>query len=174
GARTDLTRRPNVYANPYFKPFRDAIVKQFRKFAEIGADGIHIDKLAWFNPNLSLDFNPALETSPDRANTEGILLAMREAFDACREINPDFGISFEGAWDRMLEFCNVVWLWQQTGSRHQASPIKFTFPQWLPTQQVVQPFDYHAVNNAVRYGYQIFAGPGDFSRSMQDPPMQPL
>jgi hypothetical protein len=37
-----------------------------------------------------------------------------------------------------------------------------------------QPYDYTAVNNAVRYGYQIFVGPGNYTKSMAYEPFQPL
>ena len=47
GARIGITRRPMVKASPSFPEFREIIVRQMRRLAEIGADGVHIDKLAW-------------------------------------------------------------------------------------------------------------------------------
>ena len=173
-ARVDYTRRPNVYCNPHFKAFRDPIIAYYRKFAEIGADGIHIDKLAWAHYATDLDFNPALETTPDRAQWEGVVLAMQETIAACRAIDPNFGITFEGPWDRLLEFANVTWLWPDTGSRNMTSPVKYTFPQWLPAHYIVQPFDYIAVNNAVRIGSQLFLSPGFGTQSMAAPAMAGL
>jgi hypothetical protein len=42
--------------------FRKIIVAKMKKLAEIGADGIHIDKL-W--PGPGLDFNPLSTLPPD-------------------------------------------------------------------------------------------------------------
>jgi len=39
---------------------------------------------------------------------------------------------------------------------------------------VEQPFDYAAVNNAMRYGYQIFVGPMCWNESMDCPQMKGL
>jgi hypothetical protein len=54
--------------------------------------------------------------------------------------------------------------------------LKYTFPEWLPGLVVPQPFDFTPVNNAIRYGYQIFLGPGNYIApdSMAFPPMRRL
>ncbi|MCJ8331409.1 MAG: hypothetical protein HRT89_19315 [Lentisphaeria bacterium] len=174
GAKADYHSRPNMYVNPYIKEVRDAMVKQYVKFAEIGADGIHIDKLAWTNSQNALSFNPLVDASPDSGTWKGIMLAMKESFEACLAVNPDFGISVEGPWDRLLEYSNVSWLWSGVADPDLSSPIKYTFPQWLPAQHLVQPFDYLGVNNSVRHGYQLFMGPGQFAESMGDPKMKKL
>lgn len=38
--------------------------------------------------------------------------------------------------------------------------FKYTFPQWKPCFFVCQAYDYHEVNNAVRYEYQLYFSPG--------------
>src|SRR5712692_4193361 len=34
--------------------------------------------------------------------------------------------------------------------------MKYTFPEFMATFAVVQPWDYNNVNNAIRYGYQAY------------------
>jgi hypothetical protein len=52
--------------------------------------------------------------------------------------------------------------------------FKFTFPQWIPALAITQPFDYQVVNTAIRYGYQMFVGPGHFTQRLDTPLMRPL
>jgi len=169
GARLGYTRRPLVPCNPGITRFREIIVRQLVHLAEIGADGVHFDKLGW---PIGLDFNPRSDFTPDRGPAEGILLALHETLDACRRINPHFVISCEYWWDRLLEFATVAWAWH-TQLDHEPA-LKFTFPEWMPMMPVVQPYAWNVVNNATRYGYQVMVGAARFSRSMQDPPMRPL
>ena len=55
GARLGYTRPPLIEECSAIPDFRKIIVAKMRKLAEIGADGLHIDKL-W--PRPGLDFNP--------------------------------------------------------------------------------------------------------------------
>lgn len=169
-ARMDYTRRPMVKANPAFPEFREIIVRQMVRLAEIEADGIHIDKLN----SVGLDFNPGLKTSPDRASCEGILQALDEILRACRALNPEFCISVESAWDRMLQYTDVAWVWHPTWENDHIPVYKFTFPQWVPAIAVNQPYDFNVVNNAVRFGYQLLIGPAHYTASMQHKPMRKL
>lgn len=171
GARLGYTSRKMVYASPSFPEFRKIIVSQIRKLAEIDADGVHIDKLSW-GPGII--FNPDLNASPDRAQLEGILDASREILEECRSVNPEFCITFEGACDRMAEYTDVVWLWHSPWDRDHVSVLKYTFPQWVPCLSVSQPYDYNVVNNAMRFGYQIFIGPAHYTASMKHGPMRGL
>ena len=57
-----------TFADPSF-PGCATAVAYFKKLAEIGADGIHIDK---FYPS-PLNFNPRISSSPDRSPWEGTL-----------------------------------------------------------------------------------------------------
>jgi hypothetical protein len=143
-----------------------------RKLAEIGADGVHIDKL-W--PHPGLDFNPLSTLSPDQATSVGRLMAMEEILQACRAINPEFALSTESAWDRTLAYSNVAWEWHSNTADH-VPVLKYTFPEWFPGLAAPQPFDFTPVNNAVRYGYQIFLGPGNYTSpdSMAYQPMRQL
>ena len=113
--------------------------------------------------------------SPDQATSVGRLLALEEILQACRAINPEFALSTESAWDRTLTYSNVAWAWHDNSSDH-VPVLKYTFPEWFPGLVVPQPFDFTPVNNAVRYGYQIFLGPGNYIApdSMAYPPMRQL
>ncbi len=172
GARLGYTRPPLVGDCSGIPAFRKIIVTKMTKLAEIGADGIHIDKL-W--PHPGLDFNPLSTLSPDQATSVGRLLALEEILKACKAINPEFAISTESAWDRTLTYSNVAWAWHDNASDH-VPVLKYTFPEWFPGLVVPQPFDFTPVNNAVRYGYQIFVGPGNYIApdSMAYPTMRRL
>ena len=170
GARIGFTHRPLQEMSSGVPEYRKIIVTQMERLARIGADGVHIDKLC---PG-RMDFNPLLKLSPDQAFSQGQLAAVREILNACSEIRPDFSISAECPWDRLLEYTGVGWSWHQPAGQH-VPVFKYTFPtRYLPTMAVQQPYDYTAVNNAVRYGYQIFVGPGNYTESMDYQPFRPL
>jgi hypothetical protein len=151
--------------SPGFPEFREIIVRQIKKLAEIGADGVHIDKFM----AVGLDFNPELKTSPDKASWEGMLQFLDEMMTACKAVNSDFCISVESNWDRTLSYTDVVW-W----SPGVHSVIKATFPQWVPCVGVNQPYDYNVVNNAVLLGHNLLVGPAHYTSSMAYKPMNQL
>ena len=165
-ARSGLTQPPLTRLSPGLASVRRLFVRQMRKLAEVGADGVHVDKLI----PAFLDFNPGLDLSPDQAPYEGALRAMREMAAACRRVNPAFGISREGWWDRFLEIADVTWWHPQPTS----SVMKTVFPSWAPTIGVTQPGDYNVVNAAVLRGWNLLVGPGHYNRGMDYAPMQPL
>ena len=170
GARLGFTRRPLQAMSSGIPEFRRMVVSQFEQLARIGADGVHIDKLC---PG-GMDFNPLLKLSPDQAISQTQLAAVREMQSACGAIQPDFSISAECPWDRLLEYTGVGWSWHQPAGQH-VPVFKYTFPElYLPTMAAQQPYDYTAVNNAMRYGYQIFVGPGNYTETMDYKPFQPL
>ena len=172
-ARIGATRRPIVFASPGFPEYRKLIAEQFRRLAAIGADGVHIDKLAWSH-HVQLDFNPRLTDPPDIAIWKGIMEFLHEVTEDCRSVNPGFTISHEGAWDEVLAYSNVGWAWNSTWERDYEAIFKFVFPEWLPALAVTQPGDFNVVNSAVRYGFQMLIGPGNYTAGMAFPPMQPL
>ena len=174
GARLGFTRRPLRAMSTGIPEYRNIIVRHMEKLARIGADGVHIDKLCPGLRSGGLDFNPNLKMTPDRAVSEGQLLSVDEIQKACTAIKPDFAISAECTWDRLLEYSGVGWSWHRTAGEHDPV-LKYTFPyHYLPTMVVQQPFDYTAVNNAIRYGYQVFVGPGNYTESMEYKPFRPL
>jgi hypothetical protein len=168
GARMGYTCPPNSKCDPAFPEFRRIIVEQMVRLAEIGADGVHFDKVHGGD----MDFNPALSLAPDRAEPTGIIECMEETLEACRKVRPDFCLSVESHWDRLLQYCDAWWLWFDM--LDHVPVMKYTFPEFLPTFPVVQPWDYNNVNNAVRYGYQILVGPVRFSASMADDQSRPI
>ena len=164
GARKNLTRVNSVEMSPAHPEVRAIILRYMRKLAEIGADGVHFDKL-FAHP---MDFNPRLKTSPDRGSHAGILQCMEEVLAACRAINPEFCISYENNWDRLMSYSDVCW-W--AGG---LSAMKEVFPQWMPAMSVNQPYDFNMANLAVLRGHCILVGPGTYMRGMDYEPMRPL
>ena len=59
-----------TWADPAFPEYRKIIVDQFAKLAQIGADGVHVDKMF----PAAIDYNPNLPMSPDTAPWEGAIL----------------------------------------------------------------------------------------------------
>lgn len=165
-ARTRFfTGTPFVEVNPKHPAVRHLLTRQFMKLVEIGADGLHIDKFF----NTPMDFNPLLtESSPDRANHEGMLEFVEELFSACRRINPDFCISYEGGWDRLMPYSETSW-WGPADC-----VLKEVFPNRTLTGGVEQPYDYNKVNLAVLNGDNLLIGPANYTRGMDYPPMQNL
>jgi hypothetical protein len=145
-----------TWADPAFPQFRKIIVDQFAKLAAIGADGVHVDKMF---PS-AIDYNPNLPMSPDTAAWEGAIILTQEVMAACRKLNPDWAMSFECNWDRMLQFSGATW-W--VGNQLITRRV---FPENAETLLIAMPYDYLGVNNAVRDGNIVMLGPLNFCRSM--------
>jgi len=166
GARNGLTHTQLAQVSAGIPEVREIFVRQMRKLAEIGADGIHIDKC---HP-LPLDFNPRRDGGPDTSPWEGTLRCIKETLESCHAINPEFALSAESNWDRMLTYTGVIW-WARLDHR---SLMKDTFPQWTPTGAVNQPFSYNAVNLLVLQGCAMLIGPGHYTASMSHSLWVPL
>ena len=164
GARTGVTRVNSTDMNPAHPEVREIIVRQMRRLAEIGADGVHLDKL-FGHP---LDFNPRLEVGPDRAMHEGILKCVDEILSTCRAINPEFCLSYENNWDRLMSYSDVCW-WGNS-----LSAMKEVFPQWAATTGLTQPWAFNTVNAAMLSGSCVMVGPANYMRAMDYEPMRPL
>lgn len=162
-ARASMTRTGLVNCNPLHKGFRELLVGYFRKLAEVGADGLHVDKLVVYNA----DFNPALGVSPDEAFGWGELACLEATLKACREVNPEFCVSFEGWWDRLLSYGDVAW-WGWPDE----SALKAAFPQVTSCIGVTQPGDYNMVNYAALRGQSLLIGPGHYTRGADFVPMR--
>ena len=144
------------WADLAFPQFRKIIVDYFSKLAQIGADGVHVDKMF----PAAIDYNPDIPASPDTATWEGSVQLTREIFKECRKYNPDWAMSFECNWDRMLEFTNATW-W--VGNMRI---VRSVFPEHVETLGLANAFDYLGVNNAVRSGHVVQVCPLNFTRSM--------
>lgn len=143
-------------ANLAFPQYRKIIVDQFARLAEIGADGVHVDKMF----PAAIDYNPDTPLTPDTATWEGAILLTKEVMAACRRHNPDWAMSFECNWDRMLEFCGATW-W--VGNQRAT---RLVFPENVETLVISSPYDYLGVNNAVRDGHAVMLAPAYFCRSV--------
>jgi hypothetical protein len=151
-----------VWADPAFPQYRKIIVDQFVRLARIGADGVHVDKMF---PS-SIDYNPDLPMSPDTGPWEGAILLTKEVFAACRKYTPDWAMSFECNWDRMLQFTASKWWGGAIGG--------FVFPENVGMVGITAAFDYLGVNNAVCGRSTGLVGPMNFCRSVGWEPWQGL
>jgi hypothetical protein len=142
----------------------DGQLKYFKKLAEVGADGLHLDK-CYQTP---LNFNPRLPVSPDRAPWEGTTRLAERINRECRAIHPDFRVSWETIYDRLLSYGAATW-W--VGNISSARKV---FPELVETLALAQPYDYHTVNDAVRNGHAVMVAPYQFNRSMDCEPWRGL
>lgn len=165
-ARIGGTRVPMIPINPSHPEVRELFVRQMRRLVELGADGLHIDKLTY--PTLDFDFNPRLGISPDKAYWGGVLESVREMVEVCREVNPQFCFSYEGPWDRLMSFSDVTW-WA-----HGHSVLREVFPSRVAYRGVTQPWSFNDVNQALLYAENLLIGPANYSAGMDYPPMQAL
>jgi hypothetical protein len=145
-----------VSIDPSFPEYRNALIKQFLRLVEVGADGLHVDKMG---PGL-MNFNPRCELGPDITTWEGPIRLTRQLLKEAHKINPDFAMSFECFWDRLLEFSGSVW-W-----RGNMTFVRSVFPEMAETWSIYSPYDYLGVNDAVRLGETILLGPLNYSRSI--------
>jgi hypothetical protein len=148
--------KPMIWIDPSFPAYREALLRQFLKLVEAGADGLHVDKMF---PN-AMNFNPRCELGPDTSPYEGPIRLSRKLLAEGRKINPDFALSFECNWDRLLEFGNAIW-W--VGNMSLARSV---FPEMVETRGITSPYDYLGVNHAVRSSQVGLLGPLNYSRSL--------
>ena len=153
-----------TWANLAFPQFRKIIVDYFVKLASIGADGVHVDKMF----PTAMDYNPDSPMSPDTATWEGAIQLTQEIMRECRKANPDWCMSFECNWDRMLQFGGATW-W--VGNQLITRKV---FPENVETLGLCQAYDYLGVNNAVRDGHAVMVAPLSFSRGVDWPPVHGL
>ncbi|MDO8587223.1 MAG: DUF6259 domain-containing protein [Armatimonadota bacterium] len=153
-----------TWADLSFPQFRKIIVDQFSKLAEIGGDGVHVDKMF----PAGLCYNPDIPMSPDTSTWEGSMILTREIMAECRKHNPNWAMSFECNWDRMLQFGGATW-W--VGNQLITRKI---FPENAETLGLYQAYDYLGVNNAVRNGHAVMVAPMNFCRGLDWPPFAGL
>ncbi len=148
--------KPMTSVDPSFPEYRETLLRQFLKLVEVGADGLHVDKM-WPSP---LNFNPRCELGPDTSTWEGAIRLTRRLVDGARRIDPDFAMSFECNWDRMLEFGDAIW-W--VGNM---SLVRSVFPEMVETRAITSPYDYLGINDSVRSSQVGMVGPLNYSRSV--------
>ena len=153
-----------TWANLAFPQFRKIIADSFLKLASVGGDGVHVDKMF----PTAIDYNPDSPMSPDTATWEGAILLTQEIMRECRKANPDWCMTFECNWDRMLQFGGATW-W--VGNQRITRKV---FPEHTETLGLYQAYDYLGVNNAVRDGHAVMVAPLNFSRTLDWPPFKGL
>lgn len=163
-SRMKLTTPLMTFADVAFPALADAHLRYFTKLAQIGADGLHIDKLF---PS-AMNFNPSTPLGPDRSPWEGTLRLLDRIDRGCRAIQPHFRFSMETTWDRALSFGAATW-W--AGNMTVARKV---FPELVETVGLYQPYDYIGVNDAVRLGHAVMVAPFHFNRSMDSGPWRGL
>jgi len=153
-----------VWLNPGVPGFRETLVRQLRGLAELGVDGLSLQEF-FARP---MDFNPATGRTPDRASWEGGLECVEAILKACRAVNPEFCVSTDLAWDRVLSVAQASSLDVAEGS-----PLRAAFATWRPTFTVADGYDFRAVNDAVGHGARIRVAPAN-QRPMGGPEMNDL
>jgi hypothetical protein len=109
----------------------------------------------------ALDYNPNIPLSPDTATWEGAILLTQEIMAACRRHNPDWAMSFECNWDRMISYGAATW-W--VGNQLVTRKV---FPENAETLAISQAYDYLGINNAVRDGHIAMVVPMCFARGLE-------
>ena len=152
------TKGPKLmsWADLSFPAYRKIIVDQFADLARLGADGVHVDKMF----PAAIEYNPNITVSPDTATWEGAIQLSKEIEAACKPINPNWAMSFECNWDRMLQFGGASW-W--VGNM---AIVRQVFPENAETLGIANAYDYLGINNAIRGGHVIMLCPKNFSGSL--------
>lgn len=163
-SRMKLTTPLMAFADVSFPGLADGQLKYFKKLAAVGADGLHLDK-CYQTP---LNFNPRIPLGPDQSPWAGTTRMAERVSRECRAIHPDFRLSFETTYDRLLSFGASTW-W--AGNMSMARKV---FPELVETVGLYQPYDYVGVNDAVRHGYAVMVAPFQFNRSMDCEPWRGL
>ena len=150
-----------------FPGIADPTLAYFKRLAELGADGLHIDKVF---PN-GIEYNPRiaeLGLSPDVSPWKGTLELIERIDRECRAMNPDFAISFECGWDRLLTYGTATW-W--AGNMTVARRI---FPELTETVGHYWPYDFFNINNSMREGWVVMLSPHRFNRGMDFRPWRTM
>jgi hypothetical protein len=166
GTLSARTGHPKLmtWANLAFPQYRKIIVDAFRKLAQLGADGVHVDKMF----PAGLEYNPDSPLSPDTATWEGAVQLTQEVMQECRKHNPVWAMSFECNWDRLLQFGGATW-W--VGNQRITRRV---FPENAETLGLYQAYDYLGLNHAVRDGHIVMVAPMNFCRDLDWPPFRGL
>ncbi len=141
-----------VRLNPGHPGLLNNLVRQMKDLAELGVDGIHVHDFF----GTALDFNPNSGRTPDRASWEGGLECLNEIRRVCRMVQPEFAVSTDAVWDRVLDLTLV----SSVEAREQCALCE-ACPAWQPVFTVADEDAFSAVNNALRYRAQLHVVPAD-------------
>jgi hypothetical protein len=169
-ARLGLTRSNMTLVSPFHPEYRKLLADYCVERVKDGGQAFQFDKAGI---TTSLDFNPALGTSPDRSLPEGVLLAYQEILRKTREVDPEVAIASENFWDRAFPFVDVTYA--RMNQIDMPSPaLKFTFPEWTSTICAEAPGDFNVMNNGMRYGLVWAVQPRHYNDSMDEALTRPL
>jgi len=141
-----------VWLNPGNPGMRGELLRQMKALAELGVDGVHFQEF-FARP---VDFNPTAGRTPDRTVWEGGLETLRDLRQTCRAVRPEFAVSADAVWDRLLPL-------SQAGSAEARDPcaLRAAVPGWRPLFTVADDDASAAINNALRYGGRLRVAPAD-------------
>lgn len=143
--------------------FEKLLADQFIECIKDGAHGLQIDKLC---VGAALDFNPLNTLKPDVALFEGLVQAIARLDQKCKEVDPEFCMASEFAFDRLLPYFAVGY---RGSSNTDISTLRFVFPEWTSCQHIARPGDYNDVNYAVLTGQVLCVEPESYQGSMKQP-----
>lgn len=92
-----------VWLNPGNPGMGLYLAAQLRELAVLGVDGVHLQNF-FARP---LDFNPSVGRTADRASWEGGIECISGILKTCREVKPDFSVTVDALWDRLLPFTRI-------------------------------------------------------------------
>ncbi len=170
GSRFGFRRRNMTIVSPAHQEVRELLLRQYVALASDGADGLQLDKTVVTS---MLDFNPTLQTTPDRSIPESLLQVYREALARGRAVNPAFSVASETMWDRTFQYVDVSYM--RMNEIDMNSPaVRYTFPEWTSTIFAESPGDTNIMNNGMRYGLVWAVAPLHYNDGMDTPLMRPL
>jgi hypothetical protein len=145
-------------ANTAHPEFRELLLEQWEALADLGADGVQIDKLICGEP-FNLDFNPAVDGHPMSGSHRALVDVIREISERLHAREPEAWVALESAWDRVLPYGEVLYC-RFFGQDHL--PVtEVTFPEVKATCCVCGQFDHGLINKSIRYGH-VIALEGDY------------
>jgi hypothetical protein len=150
------------------EPIIDTLEEYFLDLVRDGAHGFQIDKLC---VGSTLDFNSLNKEKPDVALCEGLVKALADLYEKCREINPEFNMAAEAGQDRLIPYFSVYY---RNSNSNKISPLRFVFPEWTSCQHIGVPYDYTGVNGAVLTGSVICVEPDAYQGSLNQPMWEKL
>ena len=163
-ARFGLSVRRQHWASASCREFWELIEKYFVQLARWGVNALQLDKTG--SSDQMLDWNPLAGAKPDVAMPEGTVRAVEYLLRKCREVNPDFCFATEASADRYLPFADVYY---RGGDSDAGSAMRYVFPECATCVHIDNPFDFAAVNAAIRFGAVIVVEPVKYQTGPDHP-----